>query len=181
MPSFAGQLLIARPSLVDPNFAKSVVLIARHDEDGALGLVLNQPLEVTVKEACETLLEQECAAHGMLLKGGPCEGPLAAVHTVASLADFAIGAGLYFSVERGHLEALLSRSEDEVRFFANYAGWIVGQLEKEILTDSWALMPARAEHIFSIPTDVLWDRVSREASLATWMRIDQIPRDPNLN
>src|ERR1700720_344277 len=79
--SFQGQLLLASSRLADPNFARAVVLMVSHGEEGSLGLVLNRPLEMTVKEACEQVLETTCEIDDALHQGGPCEGPLMVLHT----------------------------------------------------------------------------------------------------
>src|SRR5688500_20101812 len=75
-----GQLLIASPRLRDPNFFKTVVLLVKDDDDGALGVILNRPLEITVADA---IAEQVSVAEGAaepIHQGGPCEGPLTALH-----------------------------------------------------------------------------------------------------
>src|SRR5437660_1340859 len=100
MKSLQGQLLLASSRLPDPNFARTVILMVRHGEEGALGLVLNRPLETTVHEACSEVLETPCAAEGFLYQGGPCEGPLMALHTNADASDMDVIEGVYFTTER---------------------------------------------------------------------------------
>src|SRR5205814_2997514 len=84
MKSLQGQLLIASPKLFDPNFFRSVVLLVQHTENGALGLILNHPLEMTIANAWEQVSEMPCEATGVLHQGGPCDGPLMVLHTEAS-------------------------------------------------------------------------------------------------
>src|SRR5438876_10549654 len=79
--SLQGQLLLATVKLVDPNFARAVVLMVQHDENGAMGLILNRPLETTIQEVCSQQLDLTCAVDGPLHLGGPCEGPLMILHT----------------------------------------------------------------------------------------------------
>jgi putative transcriptional regulator len=86
-PSLRGRFLLASASLADPHFSKTVVLIVRHDEEGALGLVLNRPLGVTLDEACSDDVEAARGVGVALFHGGPCAGPLVAVHNVARLAQ----------------------------------------------------------------------------------------------
>ena len=81
-----GQLLIASSRLMDPNFVRTVILLVRYGDDGALGLVLNRPLETSVKEACEKVLETPCNADGNLFQGGPCEGPLTVERALVAAA-----------------------------------------------------------------------------------------------
>lgn len=82
-----GKFLLASATLVDPNFSKTVVLIVRHDADGALGLVLNRPLGVNLDAACGEEVEAARGVDVPLFRGGPCAGPLVAVHNIASLAE----------------------------------------------------------------------------------------------
>jgi putative transcriptional regulator len=84
--SLRGKFLLASPSLADPNFARAVVLIVRHDLDGALGLVLNRPLGVTLDEACSDEVDAARGVGVPLFHGGPCTGPLVAVHNLDLLA-----------------------------------------------------------------------------------------------
>src|SRR5438093_9621232 len=79
--SRAGQLLIASGKLQDPNFARSVILIIQDDPSGTMGLVLNRPMEMTVQEACDDVLETQCMVDAPLHQGGPCERLLTVLHT----------------------------------------------------------------------------------------------------
>jgi putative transcriptional regulator len=85
--SLRGRFLLASSSLNDPNFARAIILIVRHDLDGALGLVVNRPLGVTLEEACGEEVEAAKGVQVPLFHGGPCTGPLVAVHNLRSLAE----------------------------------------------------------------------------------------------
>ena len=76
MKSLKGKLLLASAHMVDPNFAKSVILLFKHDEEGAVGLILNRRLEATIRQACEDSLDLPAGIDGPLFHGGPCPGPL---------------------------------------------------------------------------------------------------------
>src|SRR5580698_10070881 len=76
MKSLKGQLLLASARLQDPNFLRSVVFLVQHGEEGALGLILNRPLETTVRQVCEQVSAASCAIEGQMHQGGPCEGLL---------------------------------------------------------------------------------------------------------
>src|ERR1700761_360810 len=78
-----GKVLVASAELLDPNFARSIVLIVQHDENGAMGLVLNRPLETTVAEAWTQVSAVPYPNNDTLFQGGPCEGPLMVVHREA--------------------------------------------------------------------------------------------------
>ena len=107
MDSLQGKLLIASPRLLDPNFARAVVLMVQHGEEGALGLVLNRPLETSVSDLFEQVLGAPTAAEGVLHQGGPCKGPLMVLHTHEEAADLTVRDGVYFSTEREKIESLI--------------------------------------------------------------------------
>ena len=133
--SLRGKFLLASASLEDPNFIRTIVLVVRHDADGAMGVVVNRPLGVTLGDACG---EQVDAARGVqrpLFLGGPCGGALVAVHDVAELADAEAGLppadedddaegqdvreadreivpGVWLSTRREALEALMRHAAD---------------------------------------------------------------------
>ncbi|MEM1012401.1 MAG: YqgE/AlgH family protein [Planctomycetota bacterium] len=87
LPSLRGKFLLASATLADPNFARAIILIVRHDLNGALGIVVNRPLGVTLEEACSEEVEAARGVHLPLFHGGPCTGPLVAVHNLRSLAE----------------------------------------------------------------------------------------------
>jgi putative transcriptional regulator len=178
--SLAGQFLIASHRLMDPNFFHAVILMVQHDENGALGLVLNRPLSTSIKEVCQEVLEQDCYLDGVLYQGGPCSGPLMAVHNYEEAAQTPVVEGVHFTSEKDRLERLMVQSEVEARFFVNYSGWTAGQLEAEIEEGSWLTLKATSKDIFS-DTDQLWTRLTKIATLGKWISPDRIPEDPSVN
>jgi putative transcriptional regulator len=178
MKSLQGLFLIASPRLVDPNFARTVVLMVQHGEDGALGLVINRPLETSVEEICTKVLETECAAEGVLYQGGPCEGPLMVVHTHNNRSDIQVKPGVHFSTERESLEWLLKYNEAPIKYFVGYSGWAAGQLENEMETGSWVTLDAEEQQIFNAGDD-LWSKLLAAATLGIDPK--NIPDDPSLN
>ncbi|MDB5293741.1 MAG: hypothetical protein JWL69_4982 [Phycisphaerales bacterium] len=183
MKSLQGQLLIASPQLTDPNFARSVVLIVQHNEEGALGLILNRPLEATMQDVWEQVSEEPCQTEASLHQGGPCEGPLMAVHAQESLGQMEVVPGIYFSTDREAFEELVSRDRDDVKFFVGHSGWSPGQLEEELESGAWLIAPAKAQHVFS-EGETLWAKLRRAVSLLTsfpWLDPKLIPDDPTVN
>lgn len=87
LPSLRGKFLLASASLEEPNFTRTVILVVRHDEEGALGLVVNRPLGVSLAEACAEEVEAAKGVEVPLFLGGPCSGPLVAVHNLEPLAQ----------------------------------------------------------------------------------------------
>lgn len=182
MHSLQGQFLIASTHLLDPNFSRAVVLIVQHGDEGALGLVLNRPLEATVREACEQVLDESCDVQGVLYQGGPCEGPLMVVHTDADYGEVEILPGLHFTTERQKIEWLLRHdgSESESKFFVGYSGWGAGQLEGEMETGSWLVLPAEAKAVFRYD-DKQWTKLFTTATLGKWIKPEHMPDDPSMN
>jgi len=184
MKSLQGFLLIASPALVDPNFRKTVVLVVRHSEDeGALGLVLNRQTSTTVKELWERMGHEGCDSDEPLSLGGPCEGPLMALHTARPLGEIEVVSGLYFSAGSDQLQQLAAEPGAHVRFFFGYAGWGAGQLEIEMQAGGWRIEPAAPKHVFAM-TEALWERSMSEA--AGWeviaaLNIKDVPADPSMN
>ncbi len=183
MTSLCAHLLIARPELAEP-FSHSVVLLVRHNEEGALGLILNKRTNALLKDTWENVSQVPCHRDCALFLGGPCEGPLVALHTREFLLEIEVMPGLYFSAGKDKLERLASETDDSpVRFFAGYAGWEAGQLEAEIARGSWSVMPAACEHVFQ-HEDELWLRASRHVADAAWrsaLHIKHAPSDPRMN
>jgi putative transcriptional regulator len=178
--SLRGQLLIASPALIDPNFRRSVVLVVAHDEDGAVGLVLNRATETDVAEAVPELAE--LVVEGALVSlGGPVQTE--AVVVLAEWEDVEEAGAIVF----GSVGLMGSEAESErvaettrrVRVFAGYAGWGAGQLEAELDELSWVLEPAGVEDVFGEEDD-LWASVLRRKGGA-FKLVATMPEDPSLN
>ena len=181
MDALKGQLLVATPALVDANFARTVVLVAEHSEEGAMGLVLNRPAELVASEAVpeiRELLEPDEPLH----VGGPVQS--SAIVVLAEFEDAGEAAVLVFD-DVGFIPAeadplLLTGSTRRARAFAGFAGWGEGQLESEIEEGSWILEPARLEDVFTDDPDGLWSTVLRRKG-GQYALLALMPLDPSLN
>ena len=180
MQSLKGQLLIAGPSLVDPNFRRTVVLVGEHSEEGALGLVLNRASEATVGEAVPEL-DVVVDGFAPVHFGGPVQ-PSA----IVVLADFADPdrAGSLVLDSVGFLPAEVDPDElgelRRARVFAGYAGWGPGQLDDELDEGSWIVEPALAEDVFTDDPAELWGHVLRRKG-GPYGVLALMPYDPSLN
>src|ERR1700712_1699875 len=103
MKSLQGHFLIASPHLSDSNFYKAVVLMVRHDEEGALGLILNRPTENTIAEVWKLVSEDEIECPLPIFLGGPVAGPLVALHRLKSAAEAEVLPGIYFAAHKEKL------------------------------------------------------------------------------
>jgi putative transcriptional regulator len=180
MDSLQGQLLIASPRLADPNFARSVVVMVQHNDDGALGLIVNRPLQTTIKEVAEKALDIPCGVEATLHQGGPCEGPLMVVHTHETQSDIEVFPGVYFTTDRDKIEWLMAHNDGAIKFFVGYAGWAAGQLESEIETESWLIAPADARVVLDGDMEQ-WSKLMTSLTLGKWIDPERIPEDPSLN
>ncbi len=149
-----GHLLVADPRLADSNFYHSLVLITRHSDEGASGLIMNHPSNIELQDVWDQLSESPLGRNAPVFVGGPVQGPLAALHDKPELADFQVLPDLFYSMNRRQLDALLVRSDGNVRIFSGYSGWGPGQLEQELELGGWMTMPARSEHVFAEPDSV---------------------------
>lgn len=180
MQSLKGQLLIAGPGLLDPNFRRTVILVGEHSEEGALGVVLNRTAEATVLDAVPELAALVAGLDHVHV-GGPVQ-PSA----IVVLADFAEPdrAGSIVLDSVGFLPAEVDPDElgelRRARVFVGYAGWGPGQLESELEEDSWIVEPALAGDIFTSAPDELWSEVLRRKG-GPFGVLAQMPLDPSLN
>jgi putative transcriptional regulator len=181
MDSARGQLLIAGPGLLDPNFRRTVVLVVEHTDEGALGLVLNRPLETSVRTAAPEL-EEFVDLDDRLFVGGPVQ-PSAVI--VLAEFEYATDAALIAFDDVGVL-ATSSAPDDPIagvrrgRAFVGHSGWGPGQLESELERGDWILEPAQNEDAFSTSALNLWPAVLTRKG-GSYALIARMPADPSLN
>jgi putative transcriptional regulator len=181
MESVRGQLLIAGPGLMDPNFWRSVVLIVEHSREGALGLVLNRPSEATVAETVPQLDELLDGDQQVFL-GGPVAP--SSVIVLARFADPGAAAVLAFA-DVGVLGGDISldapqASVREGRAFVGHAGWGPGQLDSELQRGDWILEPAQHEDAFAADAQALWPAVLTRKG-GSYALLARMPADPSVN
>ena len=180
MSSLRGQLLIAGPSLVDPNFWRTVVLVGEHSDEGALGVVLNRASETSVGEAVPELADL-AGEMGTVHVGGPVQSS-----EVVVLADFANPeeAGSLVLDSIGFLSTEVDPESlgelRRARVYVGYAGWGPGELDGELEEGSWIVEPALAEDVFTSDPDALWSTVLRRKG-GPFSVLASMPPDPSLN
>ncbi|HTZ87039.1 MAG TPA: YqgE/AlgH family protein [Solirubrobacteraceae bacterium] len=179
--SLVGQLLLASPALHDPNFERSVVLIGVHSEQGAMGVVLNRPSEVTVGEAAPQL-EQAVEESERVFVGGPVQ-PSSIVFLAEFLdpdpAGVLVLGRIGFPAPDAELQEL-ARATGRVRVFAGFAGWGEGQLEAEIADGDWISQAALPEDVFTELPEQLWsDVLTRKGG--SYALVARMPPDPSVN
>lgn len=181
METLRGQLLVASPSLVDPNFRRTVVLVGEHGEEGAMGVILNRPSSVTVAEAVPPLSDLVRPSDPVYV-GGPVQQQ--AIVVLGEFDDPSNAA----AVVVGSIGFLPGEVEDaadlgglgRVRVFAGYAGWGPGQLEEELAGEAWIVVQAEPEDVFAEAPDQLWSAVLRRRG-GPYAVLAQMPPDPRVN
>lgn len=156
-----GHLLAAVPDLRDPNFFRSVVLVFQHDQEGAAGLVLNRQLSLSIGEVAREAMQLEGDFPQPLFWGGPVEGPLMALHDSLALAEMQVLPGVFLSMQRENLQALIQRPQQTFRMFTGYSGWGKDQLDSEMADGGWLATPAMADWVFGDPS-TLWRTVCEQ-------------------
>jgi putative transcriptional regulator len=179
--SLRGRLLVASPALVDPNFRRTVVLVAEHGDEGAMGLVLNRPSEAVAEEAVPALAAL-AEPDGVVFAGGPVEPQ--AVTVLAAFDDPGEAAAVIFA-DIGFVRAdadpsLLPGLTRRARLFAGYAGWGAGQLEAELAEEAWIVAEPAVEDVFSASPGELWSTVLRRLG-GRFALVATMPPDPSLN
>jgi putative transcriptional regulator len=163
--NLAGHLLIAMPAMADPNFAQTVIYICEHSDQGTLGLVINRPLDIDLGDVFAQLELKNCdegTSSQPVLHGGP-------VHMERGFViheneenwenSTAINDSIHVTTSRDILIAMANGSGPKRATVAlGYAGWGAGQLESEILANSWLNTPANAQIIFDTPFAERWQQ-----------------------
>jgi putative transcriptional regulator len=163
-PSLAGQFLVASPDMGDPRFERTVILMMRHDRDGAFGVVVNRPVgEEPLSAILELLGEKDASITGQIRihYGGPVQPEIAFVIHTTDYSDAStreVDGRVAMTSRRGIMRAIAGNTGPRKSIFAfGYAGWAPGQLEGEIARRGWVTVPADLALIFDEARDKVWD------------------------
>jgi len=164
--SLAPALLVAMPQLVEPSFARALVLLCEHAPEGAFGLIVNRPSEIAAAEAVRIEPKIASPNHLPLRLGGPVDPERGWILTSAAPETpeaQSIGAGLYLSASPLLLRRVLTARPAplQTHVLAGYAGWGPGQLDAELAQSSWLIMPVEHDLIFDVPADRAWETAIR--------------------
>jgi putative transcriptional regulator len=166
--SLTNQLLIAMPGMLDPNFSTTVTLVCEHNDDGALGIVINRPTTLMLSELFDQLAvpgAESGLAEEPVMSGGPVgieRGFVlhGASHSFESTVD--VSDEIRLTLSRDIIDAMaLGDGPEETLVALGYAGWEAGQLEDEMLANSWLNVPATREIVFETPFDERWNSAAR--------------------
>jgi putative transcriptional regulator len=181
--SLSGQLLISSPALRDPNFDRSIVLVLHHDEEGAVGVILNRPSQLEVADALPQW-RHAAAPPAVLFIGGPV-GPTAAICLARVRTPDAVEGWQAVLGPLGTFD--LARDPDELaeqleglRVFSGYSGWGPGQLEEELAVGAWLVVDPSPDDALSSDPNQLWRTVLRRQG-GRLALLAAFPTDPSLN
>jgi putative transcriptional regulator len=178
----AGALLVASPELQDAHFKRSVVLLAQYSEEGAMGYVLNRPLEATLSEIAPEFVGFDAP----LYWGGPCQNDtLHCVHTARAcvensetITDGVFWGGVFEAIQQTIISG--AAQMEDFRFFVGYAGWGERQLEKELEEGSWFVSEHASKTIFTASPKNMWMRACQSLG-GQYRFLALTPEHPSLN
>jgi putative transcriptional regulator len=179
-----GRLLVARPTLVDPNFARTVVLVLAHGDQGALGLVLNRPTESPLAVPLPEWGDL-ASSPAVVFVGGPvaegtiCLARLKSEVTVPGAGYLALS-GALGTVDLDTDPQFVAPWIGQLRVFAGYAGWGPGQLEEELAAEAWWVLDPEDTDVFGPEPGALWKSVLRRQG-GELALLSALPADPSLN
>ena len=163
--SLAPVLLVSMPQMVDPNFSKTVILLAEYGAHGAFGLILNRRMLEPARAVVTA--DEPLAIHPKvhLFTGGPVEPTRAWILTGKRELDgdaLEVMTGVYLSASAALVRQTLEQPPDPcVRMVVGYAGWGAGQLDVELVQSSWLLAPVQPDLIFGTPLETMWETAIR--------------------
>ena len=166
--NLTNQFLIAMPGLRDPNFARTVTYICEHSEKGAMGIVVNRPLELSLGDVLEHMKITDPApgiGDQPVYLGGPVDNERGFVlHTKTApwSSTLKVTNGIYITTSRDILEAMARGEGPERTLVAlGYAGWAGGQLESELQDNAWLSGPSDIRILFELPAEERWAAAAR--------------------
>ena len=179
--NLTNHFLIAMPSMQDEVFGRSVVYMCEHSERGALGIVINKPSDIRIRnlfDKVELPLERPDLAEQPVFQGGPVQtergfvlhDPVGTAEESVYASTLTIPGGLEMTTSRDVLEAMSSGAGPRRVFVSlGYASWGQGQLESEITENTWLTVEAKPELIFDVPVERRYDEALGLLGLQAWM------------
>lgn len=156
------------PQLTDPNFARAVVLLWEHRDEGAMGLIVNHPTETRASQIIQLDPRVEGTGDLDVWIGGPVEPTRGWLLLAGQDADGAeICPGIYLSASLDRLRRAMESNEtaSRCRFLVGYAGWGPKQLDNELAASAWLTVPLNVDLVFDTPSDQMWERAIRRLGI----------------
>lgn len=181
-PAVKGSYLLANPFLKDPNFLRTVVLLTEHNEDGAVGFILNRPIQYSLNDILPEFPIFDCP----VFLGGPVQqDSLHYVHNIAAMSESSaeVVPGLFWGGDFEYLKSLVIAGQvkpEDIRFFVGYSGWGPEQLQNELDTESWIVAKPKPKFTFQSPSEGLWKDILHSMG-RKYQIISNYPSDPRDN
>lgn len=162
--SLAPSFLIAMPQMLDPNFARTVVLLCREDEEGAMGLVVNRRTHTPIGTVVDLAPPSERDRGELVWLGGPVEpqrGWLLVGYDPHSPEAMRVTDDIFLSASMDVLRDVVEGKSSPGRFLLGYAGWGEGQLQSELAASAWLTTEIDYDILFHCPPEAMWERAIR--------------------
>jgi putative transcriptional regulator len=173
-PSFAqqglpanGLFLIAKPSMTDPNFARTVVLVTQTEDASTVGVIINRPITLPLSQFLPPELPAQNYRDPVYVGGPVMLQAIVALfrsETVPAAAAFHVLKDVYLTMHPDNIARLLAAPAAQYRLYAGFSGWAPRQLESEFTRDDWYVLPADAAMLFRKSTEGLWEELLERAA-----------------
>ncbi len=161
-----GLFLIAKPSLSDPNFARTVVLVTQADDASTVGVIINRPTQLRPQQVLPRELPHENYREPIFSGGPVMRQAIIAVFRSESAPQapaFHVIKGVYLTMHPDNIRKLLGEPSGRYRLYVGFSGWAPRQLESEFMRDGWYVLPADEETLFRSSSDGLWEEMVDKA------------------
>ena len=158
--------LVAKPGLVDPNFARTVVLVTQAEDASTVGVIVNRPTKLSAQEVLPPELSAENYRDPIYLGGPVMRQAIVAVfrsESVPQAPAFPVLKDVYLTMHPDNLRKLLAERAGRYRLYAGFSGWAPRQLESEFMRDGWYVLPADEATIFRSATEGMWEELVEKA------------------
>jgi putative transcriptional regulator len=155
----------------------------RHDDEGALGVVINRPADKTVRDVWDTIGFDPCDRDELIYIGGPVPGPLIALHMLEPFSEREVLPGVHVAMHRDAIDLIVRKNNQPLRLYSGHAGWGSGQLEGELEAGGWLTTEATKGEIFA-DHESIWKSVTERIGLeimAPHLDEKHVPPDPSFN
>ncbi len=160
-------LLVAKPSLLDPNFSRTVVLVTQAEDASTVGVILNRPMKAKLSELVPEGVPTANYRDAVYLGGPVMRRAIVALFradAAPAAPAFHVLPGVYLSMHPDNIQALLADPRRRYRIYAGFSGWAPRQLESELMRDGWHVLPADREIVFRRNTESLWEELLKRAT-----------------
>lgn len=161
-----GLFLVAKPTLVDPNFATTVVLVTQTEDASTVGVIINRPSDLTLQQFLSPEFPTQNYRDPIFVGGPVMRQAIVAVYRSEAVPEapaFHVLKGVYLTVHPDNIQKLLADPKAHYRLYAGFSGWAPRQLESEFMRDGWYVLPADEATVFRKNTEGLWEELVERA------------------